>query len=73
MTDHLSVIHKNEDASKKWCPFSGSLQDSRNSKIRKMLPGTNCLTTGCMAWVDETDHIYEIAMGRCGLISLPPF
>lgn len=70
MTDHLSVTHKNEDAEKKWCPFSRTSDWGQNNKIRKMALGRQCLTTGCMAWIDETDHVYEIAMGRCGLVSL---
>ncbi|RJX17069.1 MAG: hypothetical protein C4575_14130 [Desulforudis sp.] len=30
-----------------------------------------CLTTRCMAWVDETDYFHGISIGRCGLVSLP--
>ncbi len=69
MKDYLSVTHKKEDAEKKWCPFSCTPDCGPGTHIKKIKPGRHCLTTGCMAWIDETDHMYEIALGRCGLVT----
>lgn len=68
MTIQISATHRNEEAAKKWCPFSRS----RNSQLDSNLlqPHRHCLTVNCMAWVDETDYMYDIALGRCGLVSL---
>ena len=33
-----------------------------------METGSLCLTTRCMAWVDETDYFHGLSIGRCGLV-----
>jgi len=71
-----AVTHKNEDAARKWCPFSspgkGDRHEVNTANLAGSVPavGGRCLTTGCMAWIDDSDHNHDIAMGRCGLVAL---
>lgn len=69
-----------DQASAKWCPFariahqeciwrpdgsSDQVVTTANRMAAGVLYGTNCLTTGCMAWVPDPE---QPDYGRCGLV-----
>jgi hypothetical protein len=81
-----AVTHRTEDAVRKWCPFAWTRnncsgervsfrnEDSTNQGKCKCNNGEVidgwCLTSRCMAWIDETDYFHGVTLGRCGLINL---
>ncbi|MGE0665499.1 MAG: hypothetical protein AB7O49_02975 [Sphingomonadales bacterium] len=63
------MIVSNHQAASKWCPMARPDKDGRGINRTpggEPLPGSSCLGTGCMLWVE---HEYE--HGYCGLARVP--
>lgn len=63
------MIVNTQQAASKWCPLARPGRDGRATNRTpggEAAPGSNCLGTGCMLWVE---HEYE--HGYCGLVPTP--
>ena len=59
------MLHTEEEAKQKWCPFAGNAEGARQHGPHEHWTDERCIASECMAWrgkevlYDETNHEYK--------------